>query len=1366
MFKLRKNRGVSLRLFYSSSTSSPFSSRPRSGSFSVPVLAFLVLFLPLLVTCGKDKPTQSRPVLPARVTVTPESADLASAGQSVRLSGRALDGADREVSEAQITWRSSDASVARVSADGLVTAVGEGSAVITAMADQKTGSSRVTVSDPVRRALITLYNATGGANWTNKTNWLSESPLGQWHGVTTGEDGRVTELRLDNNNLEGPIPAELGKLAGLEQLSLFMNKLNGSIPPELGELSSLETLWLAGNNLQGTIPDELGKLTNLWQMSFAGNPGLSGTLPLTFINLTSLETLYFSGTNICVPSNPGIQAWLSKIDDLETSSCVDPEKKALTALYHATDGPNWTNNDNWLSSASLGDWHGITVDADGRVSKIVLHGNNLAGSLPGQLSDLEGLSVLDLSFNTDLSGSIPVAFTDLGMEELNLEGTGLCIAPFPEFQDWLNEIPKRSVAVCTELRRDFYVLAELYNSTGGPDWGNSTKWLSEAPLGEWHGVEINSAGELVSLRLGENNLQGPLPPELGQLQKLENLQLQGNNLQGPLPPEFGRLQKLESLELQGNLLTGPLPPELGQLRNLRTLDLTDNRFFGTIPPELGQLQNVELLALQGNQLTGPLPPELAHLQKLERLFLSWNQLSGPIPPELGQLQNLFFLALVANDLTGPIPSELGKLQNLAILDAPGNRLTGTIPPELGQLNKLLALSLSNNDLTGSIPTELGQLQNLQRLSLSGNNLTGSIPTELAQLQNLEMLRLDSNNLTGPLPPELGQLGNLSQLQLTNNDFTGPLPPELGQLGMLEELQLSFNQLTGNIPSAFGGLANLKTLSLSGNTGMAGTLPLELVGLNLENLMLGDTQLCAPGDTVYQEWLRTISNSRIARCESANGRSVAYLTQATQSLEYPVPLVAGEDALLRVFVISESDIDMPPVRATFYDDGAEAYTVDIPGSGIAVPGEIYEGDLSMSANARVPGSFVTPGLEMVIEIDPEGTLAPSLLDTRRLPPTGRTAVDVRTMPPFELTLVPFLWTENPDRSVVTEVNSLSAESDLFRYTRDLLPVGEFVLNVHEPVWISSNPVSENRFELFRLTEAIRTMDAQPGHYMGILIDDSGGVAETPGYVLVSSLSRNVIAHELGHNLSLKHPPCLGSAFGGDKDPDYPYEDGATGAWGYDLLEDRLIGPGSQDLMGGCMGGTSTMVWISDYNFSKAMRYRLSQEALPMAALAPSSRGLLLWGGVNGSGELVLEPAFAVDAPPAPPRMGGPYRLVGEDRDGGVMFSFTFGMTEHGHHGGGAFAFVLPARMDWPDRLSSITLSGPEGLAALDGVNGLNEVDGPSAALLLDADTRQVRGILKEWTASGASAQAFRRMSPEPGLEVITSRGIPKPTEWIR
>ena len=71
-----------------------------------------------------------------------------------------------------------------------------------------------------RAALAALYRATDGANWFDDTNWLSDTPLDGWHGVTTDGAGRVTELNLGDNLLAGELPPELGSLANLRRSSL------------------------------------------------------------------------------------------------------------------------------------------------------------------------------------------------------------------------------------------------------------------------------------------------------------------------------------------------------------------------------------------------------------------------------------------------------------------------------------------------------------------------------------------------------------------------------------------------------------------------------------------------------------------------------------------------------------------------------------------------------------------------------------------------------------------------------------------------------------------------------------------------------------------------------------------------------------------------------------------------------------------------------------------------------------------------------------------------------------------------------------------------------------------------------------------
>ena len=484
--------------------------------------------------------------------------------------------------------------------------------------------------------------------------------------------------------------------------------------------------------------------------------------------------------------------------------------------------------------------------------------------------------------------------------------------------------------------------------------------------------------------------------------------------------------------------------------------------------------------------------------------------------------------------------------------------------------------------------------------------------------------------------------------------------------------------------------------------------------------------------------------------------MAYLTQAVQSRRAAVPLVAGRDALLRVFVTADrsTGAGLPPVRARLHLGGAQAHEVVIPAQSGAIPTEVEEGDLLRSANATIPGEIVRPGLEMVIEIDPDGTLEPGLLSTRRIPQMGRATVEVHDMPRLDLTLIPFVWSTEPDSAIVDIVRGMATDPDnheLLREIRTLLPVGSLDVTAHDPVVSSRN----NANALLSETSAIRAMESGSGFYMGTMSGRlggfaGGGLAQIGGRSSVAVPRGPTMAHELGHNLFLRHAPC-GSA---DPDPSYPYPDGSIGAWGYDFRDGgSLIPPSTPDVMSYCSPG-----WISDYSFSKALRYRVSTGADAGAdpGTAPA-QALLLWGGVDMGGNPFLEPSFLLEAAPVLPRSRGDYEITGHDYEGEVLFSLSFGMPEvvHGAEGSG-FAFALPVRPGLVDALASITLVGPQGRAVMD-----RQTDRPMA-ILRDA-TGQVRGILRDLPADvvGNIAEASARaLMAESGIEALLSRGIPE------
>ena len=288
--------------------------------------------------------------------------------------------------------------------------------------------------------------------------------------------------------------------------------------------------------------------------------------------------------------------------DTVAQDSVESDRAALEALYDAAGGANWTDSSNWKTETPPGEWHGVTTDANGRVTRLELDDNGLIGRLPPALGNLARLRVLNLDRN-ELTGPVPRELERLvNLEELHL---------------WANKLT-----------------------------GTVPGWL----------------GNLTGLRhldISRNELTGPIPRELGRLVNLEGLHLWGNELTGPIPRELERLVNLQNLSLWGNELSGPLPAWLGSLTRLSSLVLNFNALTGPLPGKLGQLVNLWHLDLSDNDLTGPIPAELGSLANLRHLGLSENNLTGPIPAELGRLANLQRLYLSYNwGLSGPLPSGL------------------------------------------------------------------------------------------------------------------------------------------------------------------------------------------------------------------------------------------------------------------------------------------------------------------------------------------------------------------------------------------------------------------------------------------------------------------------------------------------------------------------------------------------------------------------------------------------------------------------------------------------------------------------------------------------------------------------------------
>ncbi len=190
------------------------------------------------------------------------------------------------------------------------------------------------------------------------------------------------------------------------------------------------------------------------------------------------------------------------------------DREVLEVLYQATDGPNWENNNNWLSAKPLNDWFGVTTDSYGRIIELRLGENQLRGYLPPELATLQELETLYLGGNL-LEGCVPGKLSELPNSDVTYLAIPIC-----------------------DSYLDRQALIAIYKSTDGPSWEEDGNWLSDKPLDTWYGVTTNIDCQVVKLDLFWNRLSGKIPPEIGNLTKLERLSLAVNQLMDAIPPNW------------------------------------------------------------------------------------------------------------------------------------------------------------------------------------------------------------------------------------------------------------------------------------------------------------------------------------------------------------------------------------------------------------------------------------------------------------------------------------------------------------------------------------------------------------------------------------------------------------------------------------------------------------------------------------------------------------------------------------------------------------------------------------------------------------------------------------------------------------
>jgi len=304
-----------------------------------------------------------------------------------------------------------------------------------------------------------------------------------------------------------------------------------------------------------------------------------------------------------------------------------------------------------------------------------------------------------------------------------------------------------------------------------------------------------------------------------------------------------------------------------------------------------------------------------------------------------------------------------------------------------------------------------------------------------------------------------------------------------------------------------------------------------------------------------------------------------------------PIIAGRDALLRVFLAAGEHGGPTPLGASVELDGQ---VVAEAAGELAAPSQVD--DLDSTLNLRIPGAALSADGAYRVTVTGSGT-------SQRWPPEGPGMLTVSEVNgPFQVVLVPVI---NHGMGPLVDPAIVAAyEQALLR----LLPVSTVDVQVRDPYYFERDLCSGvAAIEMLALEILdVRARDEAPAntYYVGLIApsataldyltcgggilgmslvgwnaDDTyaRGCVAAGHFVDGTSLdSEGTVVHELGHALGRRHAPC-GSA--GGADGKYPHAEGAIGVWGWDSGRNVLHHPQrSKDFMSYC-----APAWVSDYHY---------------------------------------------------------------------------------------------------------------------------------------------------------------------------------------
>lgn len=664
-------------------------------------------------------------------------------------------------------------------------------------------------------ALVAIYNAANGLNWSRKDNWLTGN-VSSWHGVTLNSQGRVTKLNLTRNGLSGTIPDEIGNLTELINLNLGniryvenngnWNYFGGrTLPASVAYLINLEVFTLDGLQIQSELSDVFTGMNQLKELDLSYNYFINKSLPAGILNCTNLELLNVAINNFS--SLPDLTG-LTKLRQLQTQSNrlsfedLEPNVSISGFSY-------WPQAKFGVAQAynpETGSLFSRTLIVGGEHNQYQWYKDDVP--LDGQISNT--LSITNISMAD--AGIYHLRVTNSAVSNLTLysEPITLYQAQLPVYQ----------------------ALKDFFESTGGSGWNNNNNWLSDAPIANWYGIYQNSDGKY-TLQLNSNNLVGQLPENIGDLTLFYGIGIYDSpKLTGSIPSSIGNLSQLNWLYFENTGLGGDVPLSMVNLQNLSSLDLEYNSFISLPDFSTSNLQGLYIYnnhlefddiapTLKGNPALWVEYAPQAKFGSSEVYAKSVGE-SLTLNVSVGGAGNLYQWYKDGNLLDGMTQNAL-VLSSVTLSDYGIYECKVTNPdvPDLTLESEPIYLKTIADDKMYKALEAFYASTGGPNWKDNTNWLTTEPISTWHGISNdadgLYTLNLDNNNLVGQLPSSLGDLTDFKAIHIPNNpNLTGEIPESIGNLKKLGYLALYNDQLGGSIPSAITSCTNLFSLYLTNN----------------------------------------------------------------------------------------------------------------------------------------------------------------------------------------------------------------------------------------------------------------------------------------------------------------------------------------------------------------------------------------------------------------------------------------------------------------------------------------------------------------------------------------------------------------------